>query len=59
MQKLGYSGMSTKASLTQTKKESFEDVLPKVLDTITTNGELAEVPEVAKWLKKVYRLCYF
>ncbi|XP_061720504.1 uncharacterized protein LOC133527492 isoform X1 [Cydia pomonella] len=38
--------------ITQKTKESFEDALPSIMDTITTNTQFADVPEVGNWVKK-------
>lgn len=47
--------MSTSASISelQREKDTFQDVLPNIIDTLKNNSKFSEVPEVADWTKKV------
>ncbi|XP_049876740.1 uncharacterized protein LOC126374264 [Pectinophora gossypiella] len=46
--------LSTNVSVSETKeKETFQDVLPIIINTLSSNEKFAEVPEVATWIKKI------
>lgn len=47
--------MSTNVSLSELQKEreTFQDVLPKVIDSLIKTPKLIDVPEFSIWMKKV------
>ncbi|CAK1584569.1 unnamed protein product [Parnassius mnemosyne] len=47
--------MSTSVSISefQKEKETFQDVLPKVIDSLVTSPKLSEIPEFSVWMKKI------
>ena len=56
MPKQQFTRMSTSASISelQREKDTFQDVLPNIIETLQNNSKFAEIPEVADWTKRVY-----
>lgn len=50
--------MATNVSISELKKEkeTFQDVLPNVIQSIVTIPKLLEVPEFSIWMKKVWKI---
>ncbi|XP_059060873.1 uncharacterized protein LOC131853833 [Achroia grisella] len=47
--------MATNISVSQSKKEkeTFQDILPYVMESVVKTEKMSEVPEVANWIKKI------
>lgn len=47
--------MSTSASISelQREKDTFQDVLPNIFETLENNSKFTEIPEMADWTKRV------
>ncbi|CAH2042351.1 unnamed protein product, partial [Iphiclides podalirius] len=47
--------MSTNVSISELQKEreTFQDVLPRVIDSLITTPKLLDVPEFSMWMKKI------
>ncbi|XP_026321129.1 farnesyl pyrophosphate synthase-like [Hyposmocoma kahamanoa] len=45
---------ATTNALSESKwRETFQDTLPMIVDTLVSNSKFAEVPEAASWVKKI------
>lgn len=47
---------STNVSISQLgkEKETFQDVLPSIIDSLVSNPKFAQLPEVGGWIRQVY-----